>query len=295
MKKLHSGLQPLSTALLAALLALGGCASPPARQQPASPVAAAAVDTAPAAADEPRLLSLQGAANVRHFDNLKGKRGPIPAGAFVRAADLYRLTPADRDKLAAAGVKLDVDLRTGGEASTNHDVLADDARFTYVRISLMGTEQIDMSKLPDTLGEMYVQSLAANQAQFRDVFQAMAAQQDGTVLFHCTAGKDRTGMIAATLLSLAGVPRRDIVHDYAISAHYLGPSLGNNPAMAEMVRQNPQLGAKLSALAGSEPGNMEAFLDALDGKYGGARAYLKTIGVSDTEVQSLLVRLGQIR
>lgn len=290
MKKFNVGILPV--ALLAAL-AFTGCASQPALQTAAP--AATIGKVQPVAADEQRLIPLQGAANVRTFANLKGRNGPIPAGSFVRAADLYRLTPADRDKLAASGVKLDVDLRTSGEAGSNRDLLADDPRFKYSRISLMGSEQIDLSKLPDTLGEMYVQSLSANQAQFREVFQLIAAQKEGAVLFHCTAGKDRTGMVAATLLSLAGVPRQDIVHDYAISAHYLGSSLDNNPAIAELVRQNPQIGVKLAALSGTEPANIEAFLDSLDKQHGGARAYLKTIGVSDAEVHSLLVRLGQAR
>ncbi|MGC4028821.1 MAG: tyrosine-protein phosphatase [Steroidobacteraceae bacterium] len=272
--------------LALAALAMAGCATPTARQSGA-PAAQAA--TAPVAADAQRLIPLQGALNVRSFANLRGRNGPIPAASFVRAADLSRLTAADRDALLAAGVRLDLDLRTAEEEGSSPDLLARDERFGYQRISLLGAEKIDMSNMPGSLGELYVKSLAANQPQFRQVFAAMAAQQEGAVLFHCTAGKDRTGMIAAILLQLAGVPRNDIVHNYALSAGYLKPMMQSNEQMAEMVKSNP----KLAGLMGSPPEAMQAFLDALDRQYGGARAYLAAIGLSDGEVQRLLARLGQ--
>ncbi|MCU0760992.1 MAG: tyrosine-protein phosphatase [Steroidobacteraceae bacterium] len=284
-------LRALGGALLATWL-LGACATPPAPQaRPTQAIATPSTGGLPRAADAGRLVPLQGALNVRSFDGLRGSNGPIPASSFIRAADLNRLTAADRDLLAARGVVLDLDLRTAEEASGSSDPLAADDRFRYVRISLLGTEKLDLANMPDDLGTMYVQSLAANQTQFRQVFETLAAQQDGTVLFHCTAGKDRTGMIAAMLLSLAGVPRSEIVHNYTISAHYLEPMMRQNPQAAEMVRQNP----KVAALMGTPAESIEAFLDALDGRHGGARAYLRTIGVSDGDVRRLLVRMGQAR
>jgi protein-tyrosine phosphatase len=284
-------LRALGGALLATLL-LGGCATAPApKPRPSAQVATPSTGGLPLEADAARLVPLQGALNVRSFAGLRGRNGPIPATSFIRAADLNRLTVADRDALAARGVVLDLDLRTADEANDSSDPLAVDDRFRYVRISLMGTEKLDLANMPDDLGSMYVGSLAANQRQFRQVFETIAAQQDGTVLFHCTAGKDRTGMIAAILLSLAGVPRSEIVHNYAISAHYLEPMMKQSPQVAEMVRQNP----KIAALMGTPAESIEAFLDALDGRHGGARAYLRTIGVSDADVQRLMQRMGQAR
>ena len=64
-----------------------------------------------------------------------------------------------------------------------------------------------MTHFPDLLGEVDVQWLGHSQAQSRQVLQGIAAQQDGAVLFHCMAGKDRTGIIAGLLLDLAGVPK----------------------------------------------------------------------------------------
>jgi len=279
----------LSAAILTTL-ALGGCTSTVTARR--SPVEASASAVAgPLAADAARLIPLQGASNVRSFSGLMGRNGAIPANAFVRAADLNRLTAADTDLLAGRGVVLDVDLRTAEEVATAADPLAADSRFRYVRVSLLGSEKLGLDKLPDSLGELYVQSLAANTTQYRQVFEAMAAAQPGPVLFHCTAGKDRTGMISALLLSLAGVSRSDIVHNYSLSAGYLATPEQQGPQVAEMIRQNP----KIVALMGSPPEAIESFLDALERQHGGARAYFRSIGVSDVDVAKLQRRLGQSR
>lgn len=290
----------LTLALMLALpLAAPAFAADASRPATAS-AAAATANVAPTADDAQRVIPLQGAWNVRSFAGLQGRNGPIPATAFVRTADLGRLTAADRDALAAAGVTLDIDLRTADEQSQSPDLLADDARFAYQRISLMGTEKMDLQKMmttfPDSLGEAYVQWLGHSQPQFKQVFQRIAAQQDGTVLFHCTAGKDRTGIIAGLLLDLAGVPKAQIVHNYAISAHYLEgqpKDSAMNAQIKAMLKKHPEIARKMAGMSGTAPQNMEQFLAALHSQYGGAEGYLKSIGVSAQEIQQLKVRLGQ--
>lgn len=293
----------LSLALAVPLLASNASARNATPPQPASATvapAAARANVQPTAEDAQRVIPLQGAWNVRSFAGLEGARGPIPASAFIRTADLGRLTDADRDALAAAGVKLDIDLRTADEEAQSHDLLADDARFDYQRISLMGTEKMDieqmMTHFPDSLGAAYTQWLDSNQPQFKQVFQRIAAQRDGSVLFHCTAGKDRTGMIAALLLDLAGVSHEQIVHNYAISAHYLEgqpKDSAMNAQIMTLIRQHPELGRKLAGMSGTAPQDMEMFLAALARQYGGAEGYLKTIGLSEAEIRRLQMRLGQ--
>jgi len=266
------------------LLSLVACSGAPA-QRDARPVAAP-VAGQPVAGDAQRLVALQGARNVRSLAGIKRNGRSGPESSFLRAADLNHLTPADHDALTSRGVKLVLDLRTAEESAGAPDPLATDPRFRYERISLLGSETLDLAHLPDSLGTLYVQSLAANGPQYRAVFELIARQKDGAVLFHCTAGKDRTGMIAALLQSLAGVPRRQIIHDYSLSAHYLGDAL-KGPQMEQMLRLNP----RIAALMGSPPEAMEAYLNALERQHGGAQAYLRSIGVSDMDVQQLRARL----
>lgn len=231
--------------------------------------AASPAGVQPVAADMVRNVQLSTILNVRDLGGLRGARGFIPHGRFYRAATLAHASEADREILLGRGVDLDIDLRTALELLEKPDRLAHDRRFAYRRISLLGAGLPDWFRSGGLRG-LYLHVLDGHQGSFREVFHAMATHQRGAILYHCTSGKDRTGLVTAVLLDLAGVARDAIVRDYAISAHYLGRAATSSP-----------------------PAAITAFLDALDGKYGGARGYLKHIGVSEPDIESLLVKLGQ--
>ncbi len=231
------------------------------------------------AGDASRALPLVGVRNGRDLGGLVGSHGEIPKGHFFRAATLSHATERDKDVLLEHGVKLDLDLRTFWEALVSPDALARDPRFKYVRLSLLGAGLRDVLYPARSRGALYVHALTEHQAQFRQVFHYLATEKDGAVLFHCASGKDRTGMVTALLLALAGVDREAIVHNYVISADYLHPA--DEPTEVRVAMQESPAWA------------IEEFLGALEEKFGGARSYLRSIGVSDEDVQALLARLGQ--
>lgn len=273
--------------LLGLALLLAACSSsPPSPATTGQPTVAKGSD-APAPEEQPnaedgaRLIVLEGAKNVRDLGGLQGKK-PIPKDRVLRTAGLSAATPADLELLAKHQVKLDVDLRTPEEVGKSPDPLAKDPRVKYVNVSLLGEPPLDLTQY-HTLGDLYVATLAKSRPQFKQVFQLIAAQPDGSVLYHCSAGKDRTGMVTAILLELAGVDRAAILHNYAISASYLHDS------SKEFVQKNPHL----AYLIGTPPAEMEKFLKALDAE-GGARGYLANIGVTPAEIDALSHRLGQI-
>jgi protein-tyrosine phosphatase len=220
----------------------------------------------PTIEDAVRTLDLHSVMNARDLGGLKGTNGFIPHGHFYRTATLAHANEADRDMLHARGVTLDIDLRTWVESEAKEDVLARDPRFTYRRMSLLDS---GVSEWFRGLHSIYVHALAGHQSSVREIFHAMA-MQNGAVLYHCTSGKDRTGMVTAILLDLAGVARDTIIRDYAISAHYLGRDASASP-----------------------PEYISSFLDALHAKYGGAHAFLTHTGLSESDIHALLVKLGQ--
>lgn len=277
-------------ALLLVSLFAAGCAdsTPPPSTPPAgttAPPANLPPQTGfenPNSDDAKRTIALDGAVNVRDLGGLQGAHGPVPPNRFIRTADLSKASEKDRQTLKDRGVAMDIDLRTQEEISKKPDTLQSDNRFKYVNVSLMGPGPLDLTKIT-TLGDLYTQTLAEHGEEFKKVFQSMAAQPDGAVLYHCSAGKDRTGMVTAILLELAGVDRKEIVHNYAISGSYLPP------VTPEQIKERPGL----ARIMGTPPEAMTQFLDVLDKKYGGAATYLKQIGVSDTEIAALSKRLGQ--
>jgi protein-tyrosine phosphatase len=246
---------------------------------PTAPAASTAtgVEVEPTPEDTARAVDLEGVHNVRDLGGLRGARGIIPRGRFFRAATLNHATSADRDALFARGVRHDIDLRTIFERAVASDALSNDSRFHYEHISLFGADIADWLHAAN-LRFLYDDALVHHQGAFRHVFHVLATQHDGGVLYHCNSGQDRTGLVTALLLDLAGVDRPTIVRDYAVSSHYLRRTL------------DPETRAQGTS---SPPSAIEHFLDAVDTRYGGARAYLLQTGLPDAEIQELLVRLGQ--
>jgi protein-tyrosine phosphatase len=264
----------------------------------ATPALAASDTTAPAApaiamvepdsADAGRVIPLQGAWNVRDLGGIEGAHGAVPQDHFIRAANLAHLTPEDRDTLYSHHVMLDIDLRTPGEEHASPDALAADPHIRYLPVSLLGEKPAAMSKMPSSLQEIYLDALDNHQAAFKQIFEAIAGVSgQGAVLYHCTVGKDRTGMVSALLLELAGVSREKIVHNYAVSAYYLKP-MTDSTGMSAAMAKNPAL----AAIMGSPPEAITVFLDKLDGHYGGAAAYLQTIGVSAGDIAKVRAQLA---
>src|SRR6185295_12339356 len=118
-----------------------------------------------------------------------------------RTATLANANEADKKMLLTRGVTLDIDLRTWVESEYKADKLEHDSRFAYRRISLLDAGVSDWYR---GLHGLYRHPLDEHQSNFREVFHTMAVQS-GAVLYHCTSGKDRTGMVTAILLDLAGV------------------------------------------------------------------------------------------
>ena len=110
--------------------------------------------------------------------------------------------------------------------------------------------------------------------------------QPGTLpaVFHCTAGKDRTGVLAALLLGIAGVPRDRIVEDYALSARFLYGTSTVPPdgSGADEFPPFEEYQAKWCP-----PAAMGLTLDHVESKYGGIDAYVKSIGVDDSTLSRI--------
>jgi protein-tyrosine phosphatase len=254
---------------------------------PGSSSQEAGVLPTPNRSDQTRLIPLSGALNVRDLGGLSGAHGPLPYGRFIRAADLSDISKADRDLLVGRGVTLDIDLRTTDEIQKKPDAFASDDRVRYIHISLMDDKPTDLSDLPPSLEADYAQILDTDKVQFHDVFAEFAHSGKGAVIYHCTGGKDRTGIISAVILELAGVSRNDIVHNYAISAFYLKPAL-RSPAVQAMLTTHPALAPMMT----SPPHAMASLLGYLDEHYGGAEAYLLAAGLSSSDIAAIREHLS---
>jgi len=205
--------------------------------------------------------------------------------SLLRADDLAQLTPHGVAALADYGIATILDLRWPEEAQLHPSpVAAALPRVRCERIALLThTEDEWRLRSRDVVKELWkCMVLEHVRAELRHVLSFIAAAPPQPLLFHCVAGKDRTGLIAALLLSLADATPQAIARDYAMSAENLREGYLRRYADIEPARI-------LEALRCPEEGahNMLRFLEAA----GGIRAYLAQIGLSPAEIGRLRARL----
>ena len=205
--------------------------------------------------------------------------------SLVRADDLAQLTAAGVQALADYGVESILDLRWPEEAARYPSpVAAGLPGVRYQCISLLTrTEDEWRLRSRDAAKELWKCAVLEHvRHELREVLGFIAAAGPGPLLFHCVAGKDRTGLVAALLLALADVDAQAIAHDYALSSENLRAQYLQRYADADP-------GRILEALRCPEEGahNMLRFL----ARAGGVRAYLRQIGLTDAEIAQLRARL----
>lgn len=263
--------------------------------------AAGACDShAPSAAPDRGELPLGHVHNVRDLGGLAftdedGGCGTTAAGVFLRAPSLRRLREADFAFLRSygdGGLARVVDLRSGFEVSHWPDPYAggrDGVVYTHVPMLDQLNSNGFRDALPDRMLTVYKSLLDNDGASIAQVMTALDSDgASGCALFHCRAGKDRTGVIAMLLLGLAGVSDGDIVADYAATQRYLGRGLRAQRVAVSIAlrRRAPR------CLFEAVPSEMELTLVHLHERYGTARAYLERhAGISPQVLDRLAGRL----
>lgn len=222
-------------------------------------------------------IQLTGAANIRDLGGHSTKSGrKTYFGKLYRSDGLDRLTEEDLKKLLSLGIKQDIDLRSLSEMEKWSDLLGQQEGIVYRKVPLLHV--IDRMNLPATLSDLYIYMLEESQEEFRKVFRYILAYKDSVTLFHCSAGKDRTGLVAAILLLLAGVEEEDVVRNYCLSEENIRPirerfSMANDPALQGFLNARVE--------------DIQPFLNRLRIVYGGVEAYLSHIGMSSEEIETL--------
>jgi protein-tyrosine phosphatase len=205
--------------------------------------------------------------------------------SLLRSDDLAQLTPAGVQALAEFGVATVLDLRWAEEIALNPSPIGAQApQIRYVHSSLLASTPAQWRELSRNCEKEQWKCVVLEQVrpQLATVLKVIAAAPAGPLLFHCVAGKDRTGIIAALLLTLAQVKPTAIAADYAESTQMLGDAY-----LKRYKDADPQ--DVLENVRCPEEGvhNMLAYLE----RAGGIREYLGKIGLNELEIARLRARL----
>jgi protein tyrosine/serine phosphatase len=242
-----------------------------------------------------RTLEWDGCLNVRDLGGVPLEHGHTRFGVLVRADNIRRLSDDGWRALADHGVVRIVDLRWPEELDEDppRDVKAD-----VVHVSLLG--ELDVDYKDDIAAYMaagdpagywassYTSFLDEYRENFGRALAAIADAPEGVVVVHCAGGKDRTGLISALLLRLAGASIDDIAADYALSEANLnaGPRSWIESAPNETVRRQREF------MQQTPPAAMARTLELLEERWGGVRPYLGAAGLSDAQLERLERRLA---
>lgn len=233
-------------------------------------------------------LPLDSVWNVRDLGGYPTSDGGVTAPhRFLRSATLHEITPEDQQALYDYGVRLVVDLRSLFELGEAPNPMRGYRDVAYCNVPLDDEIQAEglEGHFPDNMGEMYVRLLDHNQAAMARVLTLLSAAP-GCALFHCTAGKDRTGVIAMLLLDAAGVEEDVIIADYAATEGYMQGMFAVQRAMLD------RMGVSYpESIFQSQPTFLRLALDHLRARYGTALAYFRAIGLEEQTVAHLLDKL----
>lgn len=225
-----------------------------------------------------RHIRLDGAFNVRDLGGYPTARGGTTRWrSFLRADALHELTEQDVSTLLSIDLRTVIDLRSDAELAYQPSVFARHERVRYHHIPLFdGLAPADfMLGLAETidLSHRYIEAVDTCRPALLRVADTIAESDDGVVLFNCTAGKDRTGIVAAMLLALAGVAHEDIAADYALTGELAGPFIDRLTARALARGLEPTIAAKLLS---SERSAMLSFMRHIEQQHAGFHNYLGT-------------------
>ena len=233
--------------------------------------------------DPRRNLNLDSVQNLRDLGGYSTKEGrKTKWGVFLRSGDMSAMTKDDQAALLRRGIRCVIDLRMAKEIAIAPNVFSDSKKVAFFNHDFWGTRFDDYrskrksATLEEKLSDLYCAGLEINGFVMAAVMKTLASSE-GSLVFHCRSGKDRTGLVAALLLVIAGVPDEVVAEDFGLSTTYL-----NEPELTEDDLKKPGAYQK-----GSAPETMMLTLEFLRDRYGGVEGYLSDQGVSVSEIDSV--------
>lgn len=226
---------------------------------------------------EERMLKVESMTNIRDLGGYETQSGYYTKShKFIRSTNPGKLTDDEKAYLYEYGIRLQVDLRSDFEVEQQPSLLKGYKDIEYLRVDLMKSTSLNVLPKEITnyknLAGFYIYMLEANKEQFKKLFEIFYNHPYDAIMFNCSAGKDRTGVVAALLLDLVGCHEYDIVKDYSESYEN---NLRLIPELEKIVD------SKNHAFLESEPRMMMELLDYLRTNYGSAKEYLISCGLEE--------------
>jgi len=253
-----------------------------------------------APATHERVLPLQGGQNFRDLGGYKTRNGDMVRwGMLYRSGAMNGLTAADFAYLSKLGIRTVCDFRSTDERKAAPvgwpqgqapKVFADDYQLDMAGLDFREAPKWSPEQAKAVMASTYPRLLEQFNSQYRRMFAELVAG-NVPLAFNCSAGKDRTGVAAALILTALDVPRETVIEDYLLSNRYFDPrkAMSGDDKSSAMWRQLPQ--PVLQAFMGVDRSYIEAVFKVIEAHPGGAEAYLRDrMGLSQADLLALRKR-----
>ncbi len=254
-----------------------------------------------------RLLNFEGIANFRDlggYTTVDGHR--VKWGTLYRSGTLAHASNADLEAMQALQLKTLIDFRSSAEKTEEPNRLPEEKHFQVVEIptlddgnkAMVGEimERIESGDFEGfdpgaTMTHANRQFATEFVPQFRQFIETVTAAEGQPVLWHCSAGKDRTGFAAAILLRILGVPQEQVVQDYLASKTHALAARSNQLRMLRLFKGD-EAADKLAVLMGVERDWLMAAFTAIDEKWGSFDTYVEQgLGLTPADIEKLRAQL----
>jgi protein-tyrosine phosphatase len=244
-----------------------------------------------------RLLHVQGAVNFRDIGGYKTSDGKeVVWGKVYRSAAINKLTDADVQLMDKKGIHTVIDFRGKAEAAAAPDRLPQNTDYT---LSPAGSDSLPnaaniaallkqggfLEKIYGTDGVKYFGD------RYRPMFvKLLTADKTEAVMYHCTGGRDRTGMATALLLYVLKVPQETIEADYVASNVYLQSS--NRTMLAPLAKMSGLTDSEVEKELALRPELIRSFFNAIKSQYGSVESFFQLeMGIGPKEIALLREKL----
>ncbi len=253
-------------------------------------------------------LDFDGLVNARDIGGLPTEDGRTTrSGVLLRTDNLQALSPSDIDRLVdELGVRTVLDLRTDGELHLEGPgplVARPEVQHKHLTLiphdldgrSARADDEADVDRAvpgPDApegdLSHFYVAYLLDAPDNLAEALRSVGSPGSGTVVAHCAIGKDRTGVVIALSLRLAGVTREAVVADYLLTGERI--EAVRDRLLASDTYRDDTLPKTVESMR-PRASSIERFLDEVDRRWGGPEGLGKALGLTDDELTALRSRL----
>ncbi|QBJ86354.1 tyrosine-protein phosphatase [Chryseobacterium gleum] len=244
------------------------------------------------------VIHLKKVTNFRTVGNIKNTEGrTLKEGKFYRSAHLHKLKKRSFDRFDELGIREIIDLRNSKEIAQKPDQIP--AENTYKKYSAFEDEgdqlsqakklvlkgKVNASDADKRMIDFYREYVTENPETIKTIITEVLESKD-PVLYHCTAGKDRTGIITALILTILKFDKETIYNDYLLSNNYRKDLVQKRLRLANTLHfLYPKMDLQvLEKLSWVEKRYLDAAFEEINKKYGSADAYIQQVlGISDTK------------